>query len=231
MNNAMGTFGALTTGAVSLRLVMATVMGGLIGIERASKKRSAGLRTFALVCLGSAITMVINEYVDLRMGSGDPVRLAAQVISGIGFLGMGTIIVTDKSHVKGLTTAATLWTTATLGIAVGSGYLAGSLVCFLLIIFTVRILAYISRYQEVMNREIDLYVEVDRETGLTELVQYLRKEGYTIYGMQLRKQKSMLVRGDLVVTLELDMKRRINHRTVIETIEQLESIHYIEEMM
>lgn len=227
----MGTFGALTTGAVSLRLVMATVMGGLIGIERASKKRSAGLRTFALVCLGSAITMVINEYVDLRMGSGDPVRLAAQVISGIGFLGMGTIIVTDKSHVKGLTTAATLWTTATLGIAVGSGYLAGSLVCFLLIIFTVRILAYISRYQEVMNREIDLYVEVDRETGLTELVQYLRKEGYTIYGMQLRKQKSMLVRGDLVVTLELDMKRRINHRTVIETIEQLESIHYIEEMM
>ena len=79
--------------------------------------------------------MITDEYLVVTYGTGDPARLAAQVISGIGFLGVGTIIVTGKNYVKGLTTAASLWTTACLGIAIGAGYIAGSLLAFFFIAF------------------------------------------------------------------------------------------------
>ena len=96
--------------SVFVRLALSTVLGGLIGLERGSHGQPAGLRTFALVCLGATIAMITDEYLVVTYGTGDPARLAAQVISGIGFLGVGTIIVTGKNYVKGLTTAASLWT-------------------------------------------------------------------------------------------------------------------------
>lgn len=102
--------------SIILRLVLATFLGALIGLERGSHGQPAGLRTFAIVCLGSCLAMITDEYLVTTYHTGDPARLAAQVISGIGFLGVGTIIVTGKNYVKGLTTAASLWTTATLDI-------------------------------------------------------------------------------------------------------------------
>jgi len=88
------------------------LLGGILGIERGRKYRPAGFRTYMLVCLGTTIVMLTNQYVYERYGGGDPVRMGAQVISGIGFLGAGTIIVTGHNQVKGLTTAAGLWAAA-----------------------------------------------------------------------------------------------------------------------
>ena len=110
-----------------LRLIVAVVLGGLIGLERDENNHAAGLRTHMIVCLGAALVMVVGESMHLQTGSGDIMRLGAQVISGIGFLGAGCIIA-DRGKVRGITTAAGLWTTACVGLAVGSGQFVLALV-------------------------------------------------------------------------------------------------------
>ena len=107
--------------SIVLRLALAIICGGIIGIERGRKGRTAGFRTHVLVCIGAALTVLTNQYMMQYFGGGDPARLGAQVINGIGFLGAGTIIVTGRHKVKGLTTAAGIWATAGVGMAAGAG--------------------------------------------------------------------------------------------------------------
>ena len=117
----MLTLRELTLTAIIVRIVVAIMLGGIIGLERGMKNRPAGLRTYMLVCMGSCVVMLINQYTTQVFGTGDPVRLGAQVISGIGFLGAGTIVVTSHNQIKGLTTAAGLWASACIGVAIGIG--------------------------------------------------------------------------------------------------------------
>ena len=112
----------ISEGELLLRLVLACVLGGIIGYERQSRHKSAGLRTNMLVCLGSCLVMVLSQEIYLRVEghtNADPARLAAQVVSGIGFLGAGIIFVRNRS-ITGLTTAAGIWTTAGIGMAIGT---------------------------------------------------------------------------------------------------------------
>ena len=104
------------------------VCGGLIGLERSRKNRPAGFRTYMIVCLSAALVIMTNQFIYNNFGGNDPARLGAQVISGIGFLGAGTIIVTSRSQVKGLTSAAGLWASACLGVAIGIGFYSGALI-------------------------------------------------------------------------------------------------------
>ena len=123
-------FGLTEFQAVALvKTLLASLCGGLIGLDREMKGRPAGLKTFSLVCLGSTLAMITNDYIYTYIagGSGDAARMAAQVISGIGFLGAGTIMVTGHNQIKGLTTAAALWVTAALGISIGCGFYFGGL--------------------------------------------------------------------------------------------------------
>ena len=115
-------------GTILLRLCLALLCGGIIGLERAKKHQSAGFRTYMLVCLGSTLTMLLGQYEYYLThiadsGSADVSRLGAQVINGIGFIATGTILVTDRQEVKGLTTAAALWASACMGLAIGVGYM------------------------------------------------------------------------------------------------------------
>ena len=104
--------------SVVVRIFLAMILGGCIGLEREKSKRPAGFRTHILVCVGSCMTALIGLFVFYEMGDvSDPLRISAQVISGIGFLGVGTILVKEHDHITGLTTAAGLWTTAAIGIA------------------------------------------------------------------------------------------------------------------
>lgn len=124
---------------ITLRLLLALLLGGVIGFEREQNNRAAGLRTHILVCLGSTLIMLLSmygfaEFAKLDNVRLDPARLAAQVISGIGFLGAGTILFTGKS-ITGLTTAASLWVVAAIGLAVGAGfYYASVLTCALALV-------------------------------------------------------------------------------------------------
>ena len=106
---------------IAVRILVAIILGGIIGMERGMKNRPAGLRTYMLVSVGACVVMLINQYAYQVYGVGDPVRLGAQVVSGIGFLGAGTIIVTSHNQIKGLTTAAGLWASACVGLAIGIG--------------------------------------------------------------------------------------------------------------
>ena len=106
---------------VCVRLLLATICGGILGLERTRKKRPAGMRTYMLVCIGATIIMMTAQFMNQRWG-GDVGRLPAQVISGIGFLGAGTIVVTRRNQIKGLTTAAGLWASAIIGLCFGAGF-------------------------------------------------------------------------------------------------------------
>ena len=107
--------------AIVLRITVAVILGGILGLERGLKNRPAGLRTYMLVCVGSCLIMLTNQYIFQVFGAGDPVRMGAQVVSGIGFLGAGTIVVTRRNQIMGLTTAAGLWASAAVGLAIGIG--------------------------------------------------------------------------------------------------------------
>jgi putative Mg2+ transporter-C (MgtC) family protein len=109
--------------SVVIRILLAMILGGCIGLEREKNKRPAGFRTHILVCVGACMTALIGLFVWNKIsGTSDPLRISAQVISGIGFLGVGTILVKEHDHITGLTTAAGLWATATIGIACGCGF-------------------------------------------------------------------------------------------------------------
>ena len=103
---------------IIIRVVLSLVIGSIIGLERGSKSQPAGIRTHSIVCMAACLIMMTNEFVSYKFGTGDPTRLGAQVISGVGFLGAGTILITDKKKVTGLTTAAGIWASAGIGLAI-----------------------------------------------------------------------------------------------------------------
>ena len=126
--------------SITLRLLMAVICGGLIGIERGRNGQAAGCRTHMLVCLASALVMMTNVFViEHYSPNADPTRIGAQVVSGIGFLGAGTIIVTSKNQIRGLTTAAGLWASACMGLAIGIGFyklaIIGNIFIFLISLY------------------------------------------------------------------------------------------------
>ena len=118
----------------ALRIILATLMGAVIGKERKIRGRSAGTRTYAIVCVGSCLAILIDMYLFQRMGMANTPRIGAQVISGIGFLGAGTILVRSDNKIQGLTTAASLWASACLGLALGTGFYEGAIFGFVAII-------------------------------------------------------------------------------------------------
>ncbi len=149
---------------VILRIVLATAFGGIIGHERGRHGSHAGLRTHILVCLGSAMTAMTGEFVISTLNyAGDPFRIAAQVVSGIGFLGAGMIIIKNSNIITGLTTAAGMWATAAIGIALGFGFYSGALLVTLACVFTARFLTRIERQKK---NAVHIYVELS-ELGLS----------------------------------------------------------------
>lgn len=130
--------------STGFRVLLSVLLGGIIGLERGRHGRAAGLRTHCLVCLGAALSVMVGLYASTELHfTNDPLRVGAQVVSGIGFLGVGTIMIRNHDQVTGLTTAAGLWATACIGLAVGLGFYAAALFAFLAVIITITILIYI----------------------------------------------------------------------------------------
>lgn len=154
------TLNDLNAWSVAFRLMLAVLMGLCIGANRERHGRAAGSRTHILVCLGSAITTLLGLFSVKVLGStGDPMRIGAQVISGIGFLGVGTIMVRNHSHVIGLTTAAGLWATACIGLAVGAGFYWAVAVAFGVIMITMTVFTSMERRIRKRGQET-YYVEL-----------------------------------------------------------------------
>lgn len=222
-------FAGFTTGAIALRLIFATVLGGIIGLERATKHHPAGMRTFALVCLGAAASAVANIYLGtLSPDRVDLSRIPSGVVGGVGFLGVGTIMITGKNQVRGLTTAAGLWASATLGIILGSGMLEIGLVTFALILITVFGAAELSRVQEQHNRYIGLYMEIEK-SRTRDIYDHINECGYEISSIEKKRDKT-LKGSDIVLILMLDLKKRRAHAEILSEFSQIEGVHYLEEV-
>lgn len=165
------------TVSVVIRIFLAMSLGGFIGIEREKSRRPAGFRTHILVCVGSCLTALIGLFVWTTLnGTSDPLRISAQVISGIGFLGMGTILVKERDHITGLTTAAGLWATASIGIACGFGFYMGALVGTLVVSITAVILFKFESRRHMKNQKLVIYMEVQGTAGMNDYIDWLEEE-------------------------------------------------------
>ncbi len=165
------------TVSVVIRIFLAMSLGGFIGIEREKSRRPAGFRTHILVCVGSCMTALIGLFVWTTLnGTSDPLRISAQVISGIGFLGMGTILVKERDHITGLTTAAGLWATASIGIACGFGFYMGALVGTLVVSITAVILFKFESRRHMKNQKLVIYMEVQGTAGMNDYIDWLEEE-------------------------------------------------------
>ncbi len=144
--------------SILVRIALAAVAGGIVGFERGKHGSAAGLRTHILVCLGSAMTSLITIYIiEYTAMTGDVFRIPAQVISGIGFLGAGMIIIKKSNMITGLTTAAGLWATAVIGIALGYGFYFGAFLATVVCVFTA---AFLTRFERKQKMSVNLYAEI-----------------------------------------------------------------------
>ena len=216
--------------AVGIRLVLALMFGSLVGLERIYTRHSAGIKTFALVSLGSAVATSLNLYFAYLPGvTTDVSRIPAGVISGIGFLGAGTIIVTGRKQIKGLTTAASLWATSCMGIALGGGYLSVGILCFLLILIANVILMKLSVRVEENSKYMSVYVEVEKDGGVGRLSRSINGVGYSVSSIMKSKEKP-LEPDDVALFLDLNLEKQTNHHEVLNFISQLEFVNYVEEV-
>lgn len=178
----------LTLFSVAIRMMLAVICGGIIGIEREFKRRPAGFRTHILICLGAAITTLTSQYLFLYMQYyTDMARLGAQVIAGIGFIGAGTIIVTRRQRVKGLTTAAGLWTSAIVGLALGAGFYEGGILIAVLIFVVEALFAKLEYRMLKKSPEVNLYMEYTDKQCLEEVLKLLREKNIKVLNLEITR--------------------------------------------
>lgn len=225
--------------SVILRLLLATFVGGLIGLERTRKRRPAGFRTYMLVCLGAALTMLLSQYeyhmlttvwVETAKAVGittDVSRFGAQAINGIGFLGAGTILVTGRKEVKGMTTAACLWASACVGLAIGAGFYECVLLSVLIIFLTVYILPRFEYKILQMTRDMNVYVEFDSPEDVSRISSRIKAQGFIIMEIDV-EQGGGEVRPSAVFAIR--MYHRKAHTQVLAAISEIESVRFAEEI-
>ena len=216
--------------AVVLRILAAVIIGGLIGLERGMKNRPAGLRTYMLVCTGACLIMLTNQYIYQTFQTGDPTRMAAQVISGIGFLGAGTIIVTRRNQIKGLTTAAGLWSAAGVGLALGIGFYEAALMGGFAIFTVMTLLQKMDNRMHRKTRTVEVYMEVSAELTLGELLRTIRESEYEVQDVQRESSLETESNGNRAYIAVLKSKKRCNHIEIVESVRQIPGIVYVEEL-
>lgn len=212
-----------------LRILMAIVLGGMIGMERGLKNRPAGLRTYMLVCLGACIVMLTNQYVYEAFGVGDPVRMGAQVVSGIGFLGAGTIIVTARNQIKGLTTAAGLWASACVGLALGIGLYAVSIMGSVAIFVILTLLHELDFRMRRSTKQVEVYVELKHNVAVGQFLDFVRDRQYELSNLQILLENTS-DNGILAFSVTLKGQKNCNHDDIVTTVKTMPGIGYVEEL-
>ena len=227
--------------SVVLRLALAMLLGGCIGLERERKRRPAGFRTYMLVCLGATLAGIISQYnyvmintvfADIASEIGrntDVTRIGAKVIGGVGFLGAGTIIVTDRQEVKGLTTAAGLWASACMGLAIGAGFYECVILAFLLMFLCIRLLPYLENYMVERARNMNLYIEYASFDNIGLIIGKIKAQGAQIYEVNIdRSSERKGQYPSAVFTIRL--APNTHHAQVIAAISELDDVMTIDEI-
>ncbi len=224
------------TASVLLRLALAMVCGGLIGIERASKRRAAGFRTYMVVCLGATLAMLLNQYIDDMLvhvwqisQTTDAARLGAQVINGIGFLGAGTIILTGHQQVKGLTTAAGLWASACMGLAIGAGFYEAALIACVLIVAIITLFERVEGFITKHSRNMTLLVRFESLEAVSRVIERIKAGNNLVYDVEMSKGHESEGESPSAI-FSIRLAKKVTHASVIMSIAGIDSVRSIVEM-
>lgn len=211
----------LTMFSATVRMCLAVLCGGIIGLERTYRRRPAGLRTHILICLGASVTIMTSQFLALYLHYyTDMTRIGAQVVAGIGFIGAGTIIVTRHQRVKGLTTAAGLWASAVAGLALGAGFIEGGLTLTALIMVAELFFSQLKRLILRSSLEMNLYLRYDDSAAMARVLSFLRSNNIKLISLEItRPQEDAAHKATAIFLLRLNKNLRQP-----EFIRQLEAI-------
>ena len=217
--------------SILIRLIFAVIIGGMVGLERAFKHRAAGFRTYILVCVGSTVAMLTNQFICELTGTGDGARLGAQVISGIGFLGAGTIMFTSRNQVKGLTTAAGLWACACMGLAIGTGFYTLAIIGSVIVVGVFALLPTIEKHVINKSKHFAIHIELTSRENLKEFINSLRSLEFKVLSVEYNPAYSHS--GLSVYTIELKVlnNKKIPHKNYIEEFQKYSYVNFVEEIV
>src|SRR5699024_33450 len=218
---------------IILRMVFAIVAGGIIGVDRGIKNEAAGLRTHTLVSLGTTIIMMTNIYLYEVYSDAniDPTRMGSYVISGIGFIGAGTILVTNENRVQGLATAASIWCAAALGLAIGGGFYAAAIAGVFLIIGIIILLRPFKQYIQKKIDFTELSLIVFSKNGFNNFLEYIHAKKIAVSSLNVEQESS----GDqndqgIIFTVTLDIGKKTSHEDFIEELKAIDGIENVIEI-
>ena len=220
----------VNTLSVTVRMVLAVLCGGVIGIEREYKRRPAGFRTHILICLGAAMTTLTSQFLYLELHYyTDMARLGAQVVAGVGFIGAGTIIVTQRQRVKGLTTAAGLWASAIIGLAIGGGFYEGALFATFLIILAELLFSKLE-YRMLENApEINLYMEYTDRSCLEQVLKLYREKNVKVLNMEITRA-TVGEHHNACAIFSLRLNKKCKVELLLDAIHRVEGVAAVEEL-
>lgn len=209
---------------VIIRLVLAMICGGVLGLERTRKRRPAGMRTYMLVCIGAAVIMMTAQFMSQRWG-GDVGRLPAQVISGIGFLGAGTIMVTKYYRILGLTTAAGLWAAACIGLAIGIGFYYGAIITTILLVVIVVCVDDLEKVYSKKIHRVHVYIILRDIACLKSLIAYMQEKEIALSNVELSSSNGVSGIGLYCV---LKLPRTVTQVEVLDLITEYHDVIFVE---
>ena len=185
----LGNFADWNIQNILIRVIAATILGCIIGLDRGMKHRGAGTKTITVVCLGATLVMLTEQYIQVYFpGLANMDRMAAQVISGVGFIGVGTIII-SRHRVRGLTTAATLWASACVGLAVGIGFVEGGILITAMMLIFLHILPFVERFAARHSSYCNVFIDLEKSRDLHIVIQKLREAGVVIDSMDMSENR------------------------------------------
>ena len=218
---------------ILFRMVLAVFAGGIIGIDRGIKNEAAGLRTHILVSLGTTIIMMTNIYLYEIFSDAniDPSRMGSYVISGIGFIGAGTILVTNVNRVHGLATAASIWSAAALGLAIGSGFYAAAVAGVVLIVGIIIFLRPFKRFIQKKLEDTELSFIVFSKNGFSNFLEYINSKEIEVSSLNI-EQESSGTQDDhgIIFTITIDIGKKINRQDFVNKLKNLDGIVNIVEI-
>ena len=221
----------VTIGSIIIRVVLCVILGAIVGIDRANKRQAAGLRTYILVSLGETVAMMTNQFIRETYNDQNVARLGAQVISGIGFLGAGTIIITARNRVKGLTTAAGLWAVACVSLAIGIGFYTLAIISFIVIILSLKFFPVLEARLTRGGKVATIHIELNQRTDLKDLIVVLR-EVYLVNIKSLDRNRAYTDSGISAYTMALENKEeKIKTELLIEALLDLPYVSFAEEIV
>lgn len=222
-------FRELTLLSVLVRCILSVLLSGIIGLERGLKNRAAGFRTYMLVCLGSCVVMLTNQYIFQTFGVGDPVRMGAQVVSGIGFLGAGTIIVTSRSQIKGLTTAAGLWASACIGLTIGIGFYELAIIGSICVVLVLTVLHSYENFMRRHTKVVTMYVELNPGVTLGEFLREARTHDIIMRDVQVETELPSSHNTVCFLTT-VKQKKKEKKAQIFSIVREFESVQFLEEL-